>query len=111
MNWDYELLGHAVDQYNGLEEEERTGLEAELDRVVEDHQMGRRPRHSKTEKLEGKDGHFRLKSWPRRALFTIEKRPALDAEGRPVIKDKKPVLAGWIVVYEIERRDKVYKKK
>ena len=111
MNWAYELVEHAIDRYRELDGDERKGLREELAKVVEDHQLGRVPRQGKTEKLKGQQGRFRLKSWPRRALFRIEKRPVLDDKGRPLMDGNCPVMAGFIVVYEIERRDKVYKAK
>lgn len=111
MNWSYELVEHAIDQYRELDADERKGLREELIKVVEDHQLGRVPRQGKTEKLKGQKNRFRLKSWPRRAIFYIEKRPALDEKGKPLMNGKNPVMEGFIVVYEIERRDKVYKAK
>lgn len=115
MNWEYEFVGQAIDQYDELDQEERDGVLDELDKVVQDHLQGRRPRHGKTEKLGGQVGRFRLKAWPRRALFRIEYRSVLDDKGKSVMvgegKKAKSLEHGWIVVYTIEPRDKVYKPK
>ena len=112
MKWIYEFVEQAFDQYRDLDAEERKGLRDELAKVIEDHNLGRVPRHGKTEKMKGRENVFRLKAWPRRALFRTAKRPTQDAAGKPILDAKgKPVLEGVIEVYSIEPRDKVYKKK